>query len=187
MSFLENLIIAIGLSMDAFAVSLGAGTNNQMKGWRSVMRLAFHFGLFQCLMTLLGWGLGIYVEKLINTFDHWIAFALLAIVGGRMIIQGFENKPEAQPPNPSKGFCLVSLSVATSLDALAIGLSLGMLRINVWYPSLLIGVVTALLSLIGIKLGNYLGQRFGKRMEIVGGVLLVAIGLRILWQHIMPS
>lgn len=186
MSLFDNLIIAVGLSMDAFAVSLGAGTHNQMKGWRSVIRLAFHFGLFQCLMTLLGWGLGVYVEKLISTVDHWVAFGLLAVVGGRMIIQGFENNPEVQPANPSKGFCLVSLSVATSLDAMAIGLSFGMLRINVWYPSLLIGVVTALLSFIGIKLGSYLGERFGKRMEVFGGVLLVAIGLRILWQHVMP-
>lgn len=173
------VLIALGLAMDAFAVSLGAGTHQLVRGWRPAFRLWFHFGLFQSLMTILGWWLGNGLERMIVRFDHWVAFGLLVWVGGRMVKAGMNPEPEACGPNPSRGLNMLSLAVATSIDALAVGVSLGMLKVAIWYPSAVIGVVTALLSLIGIRLGSCLGARFGKRMEIVGGVVLILIAFRI--------
>jgi manganese efflux pump family protein len=183
MSFCDILIIAVGLAMDAFAVSLGAGTQGFARGFRPVFRLSFHFGLFQFLMPLLGWYLGTQVAGYIRSFDHWIAFGLLAFVGIRMIVAGGDDRKDAPKANPTRGITLVSLSVATSIDALAVGLSLAMLEVNIWYPSVVIGVVTAGLSVVGIRLGHRLAGRFGQRMEIAGGVLLLLIGLRIVASH----
>lgn len=173
------VLIATGLAMDAFAVSLGAGTHQQVRGWRPAFRLWFHFGLFQSLMTIAGWWLGTGLERIIVRFDHWVAFGLLVWVGGRMVKAGLNAEPEACGPNPSRGLNMVSLAVATSIDALAVGVSLGVLKVAIWYPSLVIGVVTALLSLVGIRLGSLLGGRFGKRMEVVGGLVLILIALKI--------
>jgi len=180
----EILMIAVGLAMDAFAVSLGAGTSGQATGGRAAFRLSFHFGLFQFMMPVIGWFLGRGIAPLISSVDHWIAFGLLVFVGVRMIRSGCDSDGESFPTDPSRGFTLVMLAVATSIDALAIGLSLAMLRVKIWHPSVVIGVVTGGLSLLGIRLGTRLGIRFGKRMEIVGGVILNLIGLRILVSHL---
>jgi putative Mn2+ efflux pump MntP len=179
------LLIAIGMSMDAFAVSLGIGTTRQASLPRPIFRLSFHFGLFQFLMPILGWLAGNSIAALISRFDHWIALGLLAFVGGRMIRSGLDRDGQSYPSDPSRGGTLVMLCVATSIDALAIGLSLAMLRVNIFYPSAVIGVVTASLSLIGLLIGHKLGTTFGKRMEILGGVILNGIGLRILVTHLM--
>ncbi|PWH13795.1 MAG: manganese efflux pump [Anaerolineae bacterium] len=170
--------------MDAFAVSLGVGTSQLSYSTRSKLRLAFHFGVFQAGMTLLGWLGGTTVEPLIRHFDHWIAFALLGYVGGRMIWGGLHQEQESYNQDPTRGGLMVLLSVATSLDALAVGLSMAILRAPVFVPSLVIGLVAFLLSGIGLFCGCYFGERFGKRMEIFGGLLLVAIGLRILLEHL---
>ena len=182
--FFEILMIAVGMAMDAFAVSLGAGASGHARDGRAIFRLSFHFGLFQFLMPVIGWYLGSTVAPYIATVDHWIAFGLLAFVGGRMIRAGLDANQEVLAKDPSRGLTLVALCVATSIDALAIGLSLAMLRVTIWYPSVVIGVVTGGLSLVGLHLGTQLGTRFGKRMEIVGGVILVAIGLRLLVSHV---
>jgi putative Mn2+ efflux pump MntP len=184
MSFLEILGIAIGLSMDAFAVSLGAGATVHGQNGRARFRLSFHFGLFQALMPIAGWLLGTSVAGYIASFDHWIAFTLLAIVGVRMIRAAFSPEEAHDDRDPSRGVTLVMLSVATSVDALAVGLSLAMLDVGIWYASATIGVVTGLLSLLAIRLGNRLGARFGQRMEVAGGVILLVIGGRILLQHL---
>lgn len=187
MSLFEILAVAVGLSMDAFAVSLAAGATKYARSGRARFRLSFHFGLFQCLMPIAGWLLGITVAPYIQSVDHWIAFVLLAAVGGRMIyaaLGGEEEEEERLARDPSRGLTLVMLSVATSIDALAVGLSLAMLDVGIWYASAIIGVVTGLLSLLAIRLGNRLGNRFGRRMEVIGGVILVAIGIRILLQHL---
>jgi putative Mn2+ efflux pump MntP len=185
LGFFEMLMIAVGMAMDAFAVSLGAGASGHARGGRAVFRLSFHFGLFQFLMPVLGWYLGSTIAPYIGAVDHWIAFGLLAFVGGRMIRSGFDAGQAMRGSDPSRGLTLVALCVATSLDALAIGLSLAMLRVTIWYPSAVIGVVTGGLSLIGLRLGTQLGSRFGTRMEIVGGVILVGIGLRIVVGHLI--
>jgi putative Mn2+ efflux pump MntP len=184
LGLLEILLIAVGLAMDAFAVSLAAGASGKITSPRPIFRLSFHFGLFQFLMPILGWLLGSQIAHLIEAFDHWIAFGLLALVGSRMIRGGLDPRPQAAGIDHSRGWTLIMLCVATSIDALAIGLSLAMLQVAIWYPSAVIGLVTASLSLVGLGLGYRLGVRFGKRMEILGGVILIIIGIRILAEHL---
>jgi putative Mn2+ efflux pump MntP len=182
---MTSILIAIGLAMDAFAVSLGIGTTGQARTIRPVFRLSFHMGLFQGLMTFLGWLAGSTIAPLISSFDHWIALILLCFVGGRMIRSGLDPDREACPPDPSRGGTLMMLCVATSIDAMAVGLSLSMLGIEIFTPSLIIGVITLGLSLFGLLAGGFLGERFGKRMEILGGLILIGIGIRILTSHIL--
>jgi len=179
-------LIAIGLAMDCFAVSLGVGTAGTATGPRPTFRLFFHFGLFQAGMTLLGWLAGKTVVTYISNIDHWVAFGLLAFVGVRMIRSGLRKEGEVPSiPDPSRGMTLVMLSIATSIDALAVGLSLALLDVNVFWSAVVIGGVSAALSLVGLSLGNRLGQRFGKSMEVIGGVILIGIGLRVLITHLM--
>ena len=183
MDLLEIISIAVGLSMDACAVSLAAGASGRSRGKRAAFRLSFHFGLFQFLMPVIGWFGGSYVAGPMAAVDHWVAFALLALVGGRMIRSGLGGA-EKMPVDPSHGAALVGLSLATSIDALAVGFSLAMLEVDIWQPSVIIGLVTAALALLGLKLGALLGSRFGRGMELAGGLLLILIGVRILIQHL---
>lgn len=185
MPFWTIFLIAIGLAMDCFAVSLGVGTAGTAVGLRPTFRLFFHFGLFQGGMTLLGWLAGKTVVTYIASVDHWVAFGLLVFVGLRMLRGGLRKNGEYPSiPDPSRGMTLVMLSVATSIDALAVGLSLALLDVNVFWAALLIGGVSAVLSLVGLLLGNQLGLRFGKSMEILGGIILIGIGLRVLITHL---
>ena len=185
MTTFEIVIIAVGLAMDASAVSLAAAAGGFATDVRAKFRLCFHFGLFQFFMPVLGWFLGIRFVASFKAFDHWIAFFLLAFVGIRMIRDGRDTSLDTHKNDPSRGMTMVMLSVATSIAALAIGLSLAMLDVNIWYPSIMIGVITACMSLVAIQIGTRLGTLFGKRMEIFGGIILVFIGSRILWSHLM--
>ena len=178
------LFIAVGLAMDAFAVALGIGTSGRAAKPRPVFRVSFHMGLFQGLMTFLGWLAGSTVANMISAFDHWIALVLLSFVGTRMIFSGLSHESEAQKSDPSRGGTLLMICIATSIDAMAVGLSMAMLRLEILTPSLVIGVVTLGLSLFGLLAGAKLGERFGKRMEVLGGLLLNGIGLRILIAHL---
>jgi manganese efflux pump family protein len=170
--------------MDAFAVSLGIGTSGRANSPRPIFRLSFHFGLFQALMPIIGWFVGSRVAYLIGGVDHWVALALLAFVGVRMVREGLDPNGEAHGGDPSRGRTLVMLAVATSIDALAVGLSLAMLRVSIVRPAVMIGVITGALSLIGLLAGHRLGRTFGKRTEIAGGLILIAIGLRIAIGHL---
>jgi manganese efflux pump family protein len=183
MPLVDILLIAVGLAMDAFAVSLAAGASRTVVSLRPTLRLAFHLGLFQALMPILGWFAGSRVAYRLAGLDHWLAFALLAVVGVRMVRSGLSTDPAVAPPDPSRGLTMVMVSLATSVDAFAIGLSLAMIGVEIWQPAALIGLVTAVLSLAGIRFGAALGVRFGKRMEIVGGLVLVVIGIRIVAQY----
>lgn len=183
MSPVEILLVAVGLAMDAFAVSLSAGAGPYAGNGRAVFRLAFHFGLFQFLMPVAGWLAGARLVGLLGAFDHWLAFGLLALVGGRMIAAGLGRGPETPRGDPSRGWTLVALAVATSIDALAVGLSLALLKVSVWLPALVIGLVCAALSVAGVRLGRVLGTLAGTRMEVAGGLVLMAIGVRILFEH----
>jgi len=183
--FLEILMIAVGLAMDAFAVSIGAGSVRSRLAPRATFRLAFHFGLFQFLMPVLGWALGATVAAWFRSIDHWIAFGLLAFVGGRMVISGVRGGDDGPVgTDPSKGATMVMLSIATSIDAMAVGLSLAMLGVGILLPALVIGLVTGGLCTVGVGLGERLGQRLGHRMEVVGGLVLIGIGLKILADHL---
>jgi putative Mn2+ efflux pump MntP len=184
LNFLEILLLALSMSMDAFAVCLGAGAQVRSTGARPIFRLAFHFGLFQFLMPVIGWFAGATIVRYISAYDHWVAFGLLVFVGIRMIRSGLEVGGGEQMNDPSRGWRLVLLAIATSIDALAVGFSLGLVGMTIWYPAVVIGVVTGLVSWMGIFLGNRLGQKLGKRMEIIGGIVLILIGIRILLSHL---
>jgi len=171
--------------MDAFAVCLGAGTQESTSGPRPTFRLSFHFGLFQFLMPVVGWFAGATLVRYIASYDHWVAFGLLAFVGARMIRSGLDKNHETPKNDPSRGWTLILLSIAVSIDALAIGLSLALIGVTIWYPAVVIGIVTGLISWLGLRLGNALGTKFGKAMEIVGGLVLVVIGVRILLTHLI--
>ncbi len=184
MELVTSLFIATGLAMDAFAVSLGIGTTGQASDRRAKFRLAFHFGVFQAGMTLLGWLVGSTIAGFISSIDHWVALVLLGYVGVNMIRSGLDKDGECYQSNPSKGKTLMMLCVATSLDAMAVGLGMAMIHSPVMLPAIIIGVVTSGLSVFGLLAGTRLGETFGKRMEILGGLILIGIGLRIVFTHI---
>lgn len=178
--------IALGLAMDAFAVSIGVSIALGGTSRRQTFRLAWHFGLFQALMPIIGWTAGHSIRPYIERWDHWLAFALLTAVGGRMIFDAFKSDvSETVVSDPTRGWSLVILSVATSIDALAIGLSFAALGVEVWLPAAVIGVTAGTLTLIGTLGGRALGNRFGSRMAIIGGILLIAIGGWIVSEHIV--
>ncbi|NOY68793.1 MAG: manganese efflux pump [Deltaproteobacteria bacterium] len=181
MHFSEIILIAVSLAMDAFAVSIASSCSGCIEGKRAAFRLSFHFGLFQAMMPVIGWFAGARIMPLVAGAGPMIAFCLLAFIGGRMILNGFSPEDPLLRPDPSKGTSLVMLSVATSIDALAVGFSLAMVNVSIWYPSAIIGIVTAGLSLAGIRLGRFLGKTIGPRMEIAGGLILVIIGFKILF------
>lgn len=184
MDWLTIVGIAVALAMDAFAVALAAGTVLNPLTGRHLFRFGFHFGLFQLLMPIIGWLAGLTVQKWITAYDHWIAFALLAFVGGKMIWEAFHEE-EKMASDPTRGATLILLSIATSIDALAVGLTLAMLGVGIWRPAVVIGLVAGILTVAGMLLGRRLGQIWGKRVEVCGGVILCAIGAKILYDHIM--
>jgi len=184
MSFLTILILALALAMDAFAVAITVGVVLPRLSFRPTFRLSWHFGLFQLLMPIIGWAAGMSVRNWIAHFDHWIAFGLLATIGAKMIYESFKNQSPADRADPTRGWSLVLLSVATSIDALAVGFSIALLGVSIWLPCLIIGLVAGLLTIIGLHLGRQLGKRFGRIMEIIGGLILIAIGIKILIQHL---
>lgn len=180
------LAIAVALAVDAFAVALAAGVSLCQVNFRQVFRLAWHFGFFQAGMNILGWAGGLTVRPLIEQFDHWVAFGLLALVGGHMIYEAlFDHGEEKSDRDPTRGRLLVILSVATSIDSLAVGLSFALLQVPVWFPALIIGIVAALLTAVGLRLGCVLGaaSKLGQRAEVAGGLVLLAIGVKILAEH----
>lgn len=192
MSALEILALSIALGMDAFVVAAAVGLTLPRVTGRHVFRLALHFGLFQFLMPIVGWLAGTTVSSHIAAYDHWVAFGLLCLVGGKMLWDAFSRKEKRWMSDPTRGLMLVILSVATSIDALAVGLSLAFLRVSIWTPAVVIGVVAAILTVIGIQFGSRLaasptGPLRGWRRwaEIAGGVILLLIGLRILVSHLV--
>ncbi|HET6845520.1 MAG TPA: manganese efflux pump MntP family protein, partial [Anaerolineales bacterium] len=184
MTVLEVLLLAVSMAVDAFAVCMAAGALPGTHGPREAFRLAFHFGLFQFLMPIIGWLAGTEMEVFIRDVDHWVAFGLLACVGGRMIYSAWQAE-QRMDSDPSRGWMLVVLSIAVSVDALAVGLSLGLVGVPVIFPSILIGLVTGILSLAGLQVGAKAGQRLGPAVQVGGGLVLIAIGARILAQHLM--
>ena len=186
MSPLILFAVAIGLAMDAFAASIAISVSLRSVNRRQVLRLASHFGLFQGLMPVVGWLAGLTVAHWIEAWDHWVAFGLLALIGGRSILAGLKDgiDKEGDGFDPTRGASLVVLSIATSLDALAVGLSFAALGVSVWAPSLIIGVTAGVMTMVGMMVGGALGRRFGRWAEIVGGIVLIAIGVWILVGHL---
>ena len=183
MDLLTVLLIAIGLGIDAFSVAIGIGAANDKKSWAPVLRLAAAFGLFQFVMPIIGWLAGLTVVEIIASFDHWIAFALLALVGGKMIREGFEKESDEEKADQTRGWPLLLLSIATSIDALAVGFSFSVLKNPILFPAVIIGIVCFIMTIIGMIFGKALAKLFGKKVEIFGGLVLIAIGVKILIDH----
>ena len=182
MDYVTLVLISIGLAMDAFAVSICKGLAMRNPPLRSVIIIGLWFGIFQGVMPIIGFALGTAVYDLISDYDHWVAFALLALIGANMIRESFSGEEEDLDDDLSFRTMLL-LAIATSIDALAVGISLAMDNGNIWISALFIGVITFAISAVGVRIGGIFGGRFGKRAELAGGVILIIIGLRILLEH----
>ncbi len=187
MPALQLIALALALAMDALAVALASGAALGRVSLRQSLRLGWHFGFFQALMPVLGWWAGLTVRTWIQTYDHWLAFVLLALVGARMIHESLGPNQEGgqKPSDPTRGLSLVMLSLATSLDALAVGLSLAVLEISIWLPVVVIGLVAGVLTGLGLPLGARLGSlpAVHRYAGLLGGLVLWAIGISILAEH----
>lgn len=184
MNLITILLIAIGLAMDAFAVSITNGITIKHQRINNALRMGIFFGSFQALMPLIGWLTGLSLRDLISGVDHWVAFGLLSLIGSKMIYESTKiGANDRQFKSPSI-FVLLILSLATSIDALAVGLSFAFLKISIATPIIVIGTVTFVLSFFGVLVGNRLGHFFKKKMEILGGLILIGIGTKILIEHL---
>ncbi len=186
MGLLELFFVAIGLSMDAFAVAICKGLNMSRQNWLHKFIVALFFGVFQAVMPLIGWLLGKQFESYISRFDHWIAFGLLILIGSKMIFEVFKKDDcTSESKNDLKIKELTLLAVATSIDALAVGVSFAFLRVAIVPAVSLIGVITFVLSLIAVSAGNRLGEKFKDKAELAGGTVLILIGTKILLDHLL--
>lgn len=184
MSLLELFVIALGLSMDAFAVSICKGLSMQTLNRRHALIIGLYFGGFQALMPLIGYFLGLRFQEAITAYDHWIAFGLLALIGGNMIKESLG--PDQDSCDASVAWRdMVVLAVATSIDALAVGVTFGFLKVQILPAVSFIGIVTFFLSVVGVKVGTVFGSRYQSKAEFAGGLILVAMGLKILAEHLL--
>lgn len=184
MSALGIIMIAFALAMDAFAVSVASGIAIKQLRLKHAFTIAAWFGIFQALMPVLGWLGGMTLSRFLSGLDHWIAFGLLAFVGVKMIYEAFKIEAVEKKANPLEIYLLFVLSLATSIDAFAVGISLAMLKLEIVKPVIVIGGVTFATSFAGVYLGRYVGHFFEKKIEVVGGLILLAIGAKILLDHI---
>lgn len=183
MGILELILIAIGLGMDAFAVSICKGISMQKMNWKKAIIIGLYFGIFQALMPVIGFSLGKAFENLVTSIDHWIAFGLLLIIGIKMIIDAF--KEDNVSVNDSVNWkVMIILAIATSIDALAVGITFAFLQVNLLLAVSIIGIITFILCVIGTKIGNNFGNKFENKAEILGGIVLIFIGVKILLEHL---
>lgn len=179
------LLIAVGLSADCFAVALSSGVSTRNQSWLGPVKVAFTFGLFQALMPVIGWLVGRSVIDFISSFDHWVVFGLLGFVGGKMLYESFQHSNEADKPQDiTRGWLLITMSLATSIDALAVGLSFALLDVNIFLAAPVIGIVAVGVTFVGFLAGKRAGKLMGKRAETLGGLILLAIATRILLSHL---
>ena len=185
MDILTILLIAVGLAMDAFAVSISCGISMVKLRLRSALRISLAFGSFQAIMPVIGYLAGLSIRALIQSIDHWIAFSLLAFIGCKMIYESLFMDGDEKKVDADDLLTLLVLSIATSIDALAVGISLSLLDVNIISPAVIIGVVTFLISFAGTVIGTRFGHLFEKKMEVVGGLILIGIGFKILFEHLL--
>lgn len=186
MSFVEILLIGIGLSMDAFSVSVCKGLTTKRFSWKMALTCGLWFGLFQALMPLIGYFLCVQFEQYITAVDHWIAFGLLYLIGLDMVYEAIKKKKEQPQPNDSSlSFkTMLLLAIATSIDALAVGISFACIQVEIWTSVLVIGLTTFVFSIVGVKIGNMFGSKYEKSAGLLGGIILMLIGLKILLEHL---
>ncbi|WP_315707447.1 manganese efflux pump MntP [Brenneria uluponensis] len=187
MNLSATLILAFGMSMDAFAASIGKGATLHKPRFSEAIRTGLIFGIIEAITPLIGWALGFYASRFIAEWDHWIAFSLLLILGGRMIVGGMKNKDTCQCEKISKHslFILICTAIATSLDALAIGVGLAFLQVNIFHTAMAIGCATMIMVTFGMLIGRHVGPILGKKAEIIGGLVLIGIGCNILYEHLI--
>lgn len=183
MSIIEIILLSIGLAMDAFAVAICKGLSMKKMNWKNAIIIAFYFGVFQALMPVFGYFLGTTFENLVTSIDHWLAFILLVAIGGNMIKEVFSNDEEGKDDKVDFKTMIV-LAVATSIDALAIGITFAFLNVNLLLSVSCIGIITFVISLIGVKIGNRFGDKFQNKAELLGGIILIVLGLKILLEHL---
>lgn len=184
MNLSATLLLAFGMSMDAFAASMGKGATLHKPKFSEALRTGLIFGAIETLTPLIGWGLGMLASQFVLEWNHWIAFILLTFLGGRMIIEGIRNDVDEDQPVHRHGFwLLVTTAIATSLDAMAVGVGLAFLQVNIIATALAIGCATLIMSTLGMMIGRFIGPLLGKRAEILGGVVLMGIGAQIMWSH----
>lgn len=183
MDIITILFVALGLAMDAFAVSVTSGFTIKYLRIQHALRLAAFFGLFQAIMPGIGWLVGVGLKDFISEIDHWIAFGLLSMIGLKMIYESTRMNPDKKL-DPLNIYVILILSIATSIDALAVGLTLSILDISIINPAIIIGVITFLLSFIGVYVGDRFGHFFENKIEVVGGMILIGIGIKILIEHL---
>jgi len=184
MDLIIILFIAIGLAMDAFAVSITSGIRIRNLRIKHAFKIAIFFGSFQAFMPVIGWLAGLSLRDFISEIDHWIAFGLLSLIGCKMIYESITIDPSEKKLDPLNVYVLLILAIATSIDALAVGVSFAFLKVLIATPIIVIGIVTFLLSFIGVFIGNKLGHFFEKKIEIIGGLILIGIGVKILVEHL---
>ena len=184
MSIVELFLVAVGLSMDAFAVAVCHGLSMQKASFKKALVIGLYFGVFQAAMPLIGYLVGSQFSALIEAYDHWITFVLLGFIGTKMIVEGLKNEPHTEMEEASlKISAMLPLALATSIDALAAGVSFAFIQVDIVPAITFIGVITLTLSMLGVKLGNVFGARFKSKAELAGGAILVLIGLKILLEH----
>jgi putative Mn2+ efflux pump MntP len=184
MNIITILLIAVGLSFDTFAVSVSSGLTIRHIRFLQAVKIAFTLAVFQSLMPLIGWFLGNQVSGYIANYDHWVAFGLLSVLGLKMAYESLKKDKENSNFNPLNLLVLLGMAVATSIDALVIGVSFALVEINIYWSILVIGVVTFLVSMVGMLFGKKVGGKLGKQMEIIGGLILIGIGIKILMEHL---
>lgn len=182
MGVLELILIAVGLAMDAFAVSVCKGLSMSKMEWKKAVVIGLYFGGFQALMPLIGYILGVGFEDKIKSIDHWIAFILLVFIGINMIKEAFEIKEESNDKIDFK--TMIILAIATSIDALAVGVTFAFLNVNIMLAISLIGIITFIISMIGVKIGNVFGDKYETKAELAGGFILIFLGAKILLEHL---
>ena len=186
MNVSATILLAFGMSMDAFAASIGKGATLHKPKFSEALRTGLIFGAIETLTPLIGWGLGMLASQFVLEWNHWIAFVLLVFLGGRMVIEGLRggDSDECEAPRRHGFWLLVTTAFATSLDAMAIGVGLAFLEVNIVHTAMTIGLMTMIMATTGMILGRYIGPMLGKRAEIVGGIVLILIGFTILYEHI---
>ena len=178
------ILLAFGMSMDAFAVSISKGATLNKPKFSEALRTGLIFGSVEAITPLIGWGLGMLASQFVLEWNHWIAFVLLVFLGGRMMVEGIRGNDEEEEAPTRHGFwLLVTTAIATSLDAMAVGVGLAFLQVNIVFTALAIGCATLIMTTIGMMLGRFIGPMLGKRAEILGGIVLVGMGVEILWSH----
>ena len=184
MKIIEIILISISLAMDAFAVSICKGLSMSKMDWKKAIIIGLYFGIFQALMPTIGYFLGTTFETLVTSFDHWIIFILWFVIGGNMILESFSQSDENDESSDINFSSMVVLAIATSIDALAVGITFAFMDINIFSTVSLIGLITFVLTVIGVKIGNKFGNKYESKAKLLGGIILILIGVKILFEHL---